>query len=110
MYVATGSAMNGNVERKASTSLGIRRSYDASFKLAVIRHARSTSNREAGKKFSVDESNVRWMAVRTTYFERRVMNKVTVMKQIPVPVVVKSAVTLEKTVISCTGIFGDLPT
>ncbi|KAJ4443515.1 hypothetical protein ANN_05187 [Periplaneta americana] len=110
LYVATGSAMSGNVERKASTSLGIRRSYDASFKLAVIRHARSTSNREAGKKFSVDESNVRWMAVRTTYFGRRVMNKVTVMKQIPVPVVVKSAVTLENTVISCTGIFGDLPT
>lgn len=55
--------MSGNVERKASTSLGIRRSYDASFKLAVIRHARSTSNREAGKKFSVDESNVRrWIA------------------------------------------------
>ncbi|KAJ4439521.1 hypothetical protein ANN_07645 [Periplaneta americana] len=32
-----------------------------------------------------------WMAVRTTYFGRRVM------KQIPVPIVVKSAVTLEKT-------------
>ena len=48
-----------NVERKASTSLGIRHSYDAGFKLAVIRYARSMYNREAGRKFSSDEFNVR---------------------------------------------------
>lgn len=52
-----------HLERKASSSRGIRRSYDASYKLAVVRYAKTTTNREAGRKFGLDESNVRrWVA------------------------------------------------
>ncbi|PSN42076.1 hypothetical protein C0J52_16395 [Blattella germanica] len=46
-----------HLERKASSSRGIRRSYNASYKLAVVRYAKTTTNRKAGKKFGLDESN-----------------------------------------------------
>ena len=36
-----------------------RKSYDLKFKLSVIEHAEKTSNREAGRKFQIDESMVR---------------------------------------------------
>ena len=36
-----------------------RKNYDLKFKLSAIRCAEETSNREAGRKFSVDESMIR---------------------------------------------------
>ncbi|PSN42830.1 hypothetical protein C0J52_14400 [Blattella germanica] len=52
-----------HLERKASSGRGIWRSYDASYKLAVVRYAKTTTNREAGRKFGLDESNEAWIGL-----------------------------------------------
>ncbi|KAJ4446146.1 hypothetical protein ANN_12839 [Periplaneta americana] len=58
-----GGGDGGGGERKASSSQGIRRSYNASFKIAVVRYAKTTTNRETGRKYGKDECNVRfWVA------------------------------------------------
>ena len=44
---------------KGKLSKGIRRSYDANFKLIVIHHAENTNNFDASRKFGVSEANVR---------------------------------------------------
>lgn len=55
--------MSDVIEVKGTSSIQIpknqRRTYDANFKLIVINYAEKTSNREAGRKYSVDESCVR---------------------------------------------------
>lgn len=50
------------VERRATSvkiPKNVRNKYDASFKLKVIQHAESTSNREAAREFGMDESCIR---------------------------------------------------
>jgi transposase-like protein len=44
---------------KRNISKGIRRNYDANFKITVLKHAEQSNNCEAARKYSVSEANVR---------------------------------------------------